>query len=110
MRLQAGRFAVRLFLFMPTTDYHQNSPLTLSFHSFLWTLNTSSAIVVVNTKNDNEIAMTTLQTGGLSGGGADTAADVTPPQLISGPVNGQPANGNLVFTFNEAIQAGSGKL
>jgi Ca2+-binding RTX toxin-like protein len=39
-----------------------------------------------------------------------TTPDTTPPQLVDKPKDGQPANGDLVFTFNEAIQAGSGKI
>lgn len=38
------------------------------------------------------------------------STDTAPPQLVSMPKDGQPAAGDLVFTFNEAIQAGSGKF
>ena len=53
-------------------------------------------------------AATPLQTGGMDGRAADTS-DVA-PYLIHGPDNGQPADGDLVFTFSEPIQAGSGKI
>ena len=36
-----------------------------------------------------------------------TPEDTTPPQLVGMPKDGQPAAGDLVFTFNEAIQAGN---
>jgi Ca2+-binding RTX toxin-like protein len=54
-------------------------------------------------------AATLVQAGTMSGGGADTA-DTTPPVLIGKPSEGQPVDGDLVFTFNEAIQAGDGRL
>jgi Ca2+-binding RTX toxin-like protein len=51
----------------------------------------------------------TTQTGTMSGGGADTA-DTSPPVLVGKPANGQPVDGDLVFTFDEPIQAGDGRL
>jgi Ca2+-binding RTX toxin-like protein len=53
--------------------------------------------------------MTTLHAGSMSGGGADVP-DTRPPSLIGSPPEGQAANADLVFTFDEAILAGSGKL
>jgi Ca2+-binding RTX toxin-like protein len=45
----------------------------------------------------------------MSGSAADVA-DTTPPVVVDFPKDGQPANGDLVFTFSEDIQAGSGVL
>ncbi len=39
-----------------------------------------------------------------------TTLDTTPPQLIDKPKDGQPANGDLVLTFDEPIRLGSGKI
>jgi Ca2+-binding RTX toxin-like protein len=64
----------------------------------------------VFTKKD--ATMTTsvaLQNGAMSGGGAD-AADYQPPYIVSGPKDGTAITADLVFTFNENIQAGTGKL
>jgi Ca2+-binding RTX toxin-like protein len=53
-------------------------------------------------------AATLLQKGSMDGRAADTG-DVA-PWLTDGPDNGQPADADLVFTFSEPIQAGSGKI
>jgi hypothetical protein len=51
----------------------------------------------------------TILTGTMSGSSA-AAADTQPPQLVSGPGDTVAADANLVLTFNEAIQLGSGTL
>jgi hypothetical protein len=50
-----------------------------------------------------------IQNGTMSGGGADTV-DNQAPYIVSGPKNGTAITGDLEFTFNENIKAGSGKL
>jgi Ca2+-binding RTX toxin-like protein len=54
-------------------------------------------------------AATFLQTGTMSGSAADTA-DTTPPIIIDRPRDGEAADTDLVLTFSEAVQAGTGKL
>jgi Ca2+-binding RTX toxin-like protein len=51
---------------------------------------------------------TLLQNGTMSGQAADTTD--LPPRLTGGPADGQPVDADLVFTFNEAIQAGKGTV
>ncbi|GAA5015162.1 hypothetical protein GCM10025794_03400 [Massilia kyonggiensis] len=45
----------------------------------------------------------------MSGGGADVT-DFQPPYIVSGPKDGTAITADLVITFNENIQAGTGKL
>ena len=54
-------------------------------------------------------AASLVQTGTMSGGGAD-AADTTVPTIVSGPKDGEPADQDLVLTFSEAVKAGTANL
>ncbi|MGG7604562.1 DUF4214 domain-containing protein [Massilia sp. BKSP1R2A-1] len=43
-------------------------------------------------------------------GTARNVADTTPPVLVSGPLSGHDPSAKLVFTFNEPVKLGSGKV
>ncbi len=43
-------------------------------------------------------------------GTARNVADTTPPVLVSGPLGGHDPSAKLVFTFNEPVKLGSGKV
>ena len=58
--------------------------------------------------NLRQDAVLVPDSGTMNGGGAAVAD--APPYFVQGPVDGHPANADLVFTFSEAIQAGSGNV